>query len=110
MPVTQWSCALLSEQVMRNGIEASASSVRRILRRAALQPHRQNMWLTSQDDEFRDKRDDVLHLYYDAPAEEHIICLDEKTGIQALERRYADLPMRPGQPVRRSSSTSATAR
>ncbi|WP_437503846.1 IS630 family transposase [Sorangium sp. So ce1099] len=101
MPVTQWSCALLSAQVLRNGIEASESSVRRILRRAALQPHRQKMWLTSQDDEFRDKRDDVLHVYYDAPADEHIICLDEKTGLQALERRYADLPMRPGQPVRR---------
>ncbi|WP_437504880.1 hypothetical protein [Sorangium sp. So ce1099] len=36
MPVTQWSCALLSAQVLRNGIEASESSVRRILRRAAL--------------------------------------------------------------------------
>ncbi|WP_437932736.1 IS630 family transposase [Sorangium sp. So ce291] len=55
----------------------------------------------SQDDEFRDKRDDVPHGYYDTPADEHIICVDEKTGPQALERRYADLPMRPGQPMRR---------
>lgn len=59
------------------------------------------MWLTSQDDEFRSTRDDILHVYYDTPADEHIICLDEKTSIQALERRYADLPMMPGKPVRR---------
>jgi len=57
------------------------------------------MYLTSHDDEFREKRDDVLHVYYDAPPDEHVICLDEKTGMQALERRFPDLPMRPGQPV-----------
>ncbi len=51
--------------------------------------------------EFRTKRDDVLHLYYDTPDDEHIISVDEKTGIQALERRYPDLPMGPGQVVRR---------
>jgi hypothetical protein len=43
----------------------------------------------------------AAHVYYDTPPDEHIICLDEKTDRQALERRYADLPMRPGQPVRR---------
>ena len=59
------------------------------------------MWLTSHDEDFRQKRDDVLHLYYDAPDSEHIICLDEKTGIQALERRYPDIPMRSSRPVRR---------
>lgn len=75
--------------------------VQRILRGADLRPHRQKMWLTSHDDEFRQKRDDVLHVYYDTPIDEHIISVDEKTGMQALERRYADIPMRPGQPVRR---------
>jgi transposase len=59
------------------------------------------MWLTSQDDEFRAKRDDVLRVYYETPAAEHIICLDEKTGIQALERLHPDIPMEPGRPVRR---------
>lgn len=59
------------------------------------------MWLTSHDDEFRAKRDDVLHVYYDTPTDEHIICVDEQTGMQALERRYVDIPMAPGQPVRR---------
>lgn len=83
------------------GIDMSDSSVGRILRGAALQPHRQKMWLTSHDDEFRAKRDDVLGVYYNAPVDEHIICLDEKTGIQALERRFPDLAMRPAMPVRR---------
>jgi transposase len=59
------------------------------------------MWLHSQDDEFRAKRDDILRVYYETPANEHVICVDEKSGIQALERRYADVPMTPGQPVRR---------
>ncbi len=59
------------------------------------------MYLTSQDDEFRAKRDDVLRVYYETPADEHIVCVDEKTGMQALERRYPDIAMRPGQPVRR---------
>ncbi len=75
--------------------------VSRILHDADLQPHRQRMWLTSQDDEFRAKRDDVLRLYYEAPRAHHLICLDEKTGMQALERRYPDLAMTPGSPVRR---------
>lgn len=79
----------------------SETSVRRILAAAQLQPHLQKMWLHSQDDEFRDKRDGILHLYYDSPRNEHIICLDEKPGMQALERRYADVPMKPGSPVKR---------
>jgi transposase len=59
------------------------------------------MWLHSQDDEFRTKRDEILRLYYETPADELVISVDEKPGIQALERRYAEVPMKPGQPVRR---------
>lgn len=103
MPVTHWSAPLLADHLRRTEqpIVISARSVSRILEAAPLQPHRQKMWLTSHDDEFRAKRDDVLRLYYEAPASEHIICLDEKTGMQALERRYPDIPMQPGRPVRR---------
>ena len=99
--MTQWSAALLGDYVRRQGLVVSDRTVSRILAQADLQPHRQKMWLTSHDDEFRAKRDDVLRLYYDAPAGEHVICLDEKTGMQALERRFADIAMAPGQPVRR---------
>lgn len=101
VPVARWSVALLAEHIRSLDIDMSETSVGRILRDAALQPHRQKMWLTSHDEEFRAKRDDVLDVYYNAPTDEHIICLDEKTGIQALERRFADIPMRPGVPVRR---------
>lgn len=101
VPVTHWSAALLGDHLRLEGWDISNSSVQRVLRSADLKPHRQKMWLTSHDEEFRAKRDDVLHLYYDTPADEHIICVDEKTSIQALERRYADLPMRPGQVIRR---------
>lgn len=101
IPVTHWSASLLGEHVRSQGIEVSDRNVGRVLQQAALQPHRQKMYLTSHDDEFREKRDDVLHVYYDAPPDEHIICLDEKTGMQALERRYPDRPMKPGQPVQR---------
>jgi DDE superfamily endonuclease len=101
VPVTHWSSALLGDHLRGTGIELSNSTVQRILRDATLQPHRQKMWLTSHDDEFRQKRDDILSVYYEAPSNEHIVCLDEKTAIQALERRFADVPMRPGSPVRR---------
>lgn len=101
LPITHWSISLLGKHVRSEGIDISDRSVGRILADADLQPHRQKMYLTSQDDEFRHKRDDVLRVYYDTPAEEHIICVDEKTGIQALERRYPDITMKPGQPVRR---------
>jgi len=101
VPVTQWSAATLGEHVRQEGIEVSDRTVSRILHDADLQPHRQKMWLTSHDADFRAKRDDVLRLYYEAPPGEHILCLDEKTGMQALERRFADLAMGPGQAVRR---------
>lgn len=101
MPVTQWSPPLLAGHMAEVGVALSPSSVRRILAGARLQPHRQTMWLTSQDDAFREKRDDILRVDYDTPRREHIVSLDEKTMMQALERRYADVPMAPGQPVRR---------
>jgi hypothetical protein len=101
IPVTQWSAAILGEHVRGEGIEVSDRTVGRILASADLQPHRQRMYLTSHDDEFRAKRDDVLHLYYDTAPNEHIVCPDEMTGVQALERKYPDIAMRPGQPVLR---------
>jgi transposase len=101
LPVTHWSASLLGEHLRGHGIDVGDRIVSRILHNADLQPHRQKMYLTSHDEEFRDKRDDVLRVYYQTPPDEHIVCVDEKTGIQALERRFADIPMQPGQPVRR---------
>ena len=62
IPVTHWSISLLGEHVRSLKIQVSDSSVRRILNDAELQPHRQRMWMTSQDDDFRSKRDDVLRV------------------------------------------------
>ena len=104
MPVTHWSASLLGVHVRAQGIQISDRSVGRILKDADLQPHRQQMYLTSHDDEFRGKRDDVLRVYYETPKKEHIVCVDEKTGIQALERRYADIPMVAGQQLFRSEA------
>lgn len=56
-----------------------------------------------QGDDFREKRDDVLRVCYRTPALEHVICLDEKAGTQAIERAHPDLPMGPGRPMRRES-------
>jgi transposase len=101
VPVTHWSGRLLGAHLRLQDWDVSDAMVQRILRDADLQPHRQKMWLNSHDDEFREKRDDVLRLYYETPNSEHIVCVDEKTGMQALERRFADQAMRPGRPVRR---------
>ena len=101
IPITHWSARTLGSHLRSEDVAVSDRTVSRILRQADLQPHRQQMWLTSQDEEFREKRDDVLRLYYEPPRDHHVLCLDEKTGMQALERRYPDLPMVPGRPVRR---------
>lgn len=101
LPVTHWSSSLLGAHLRQEGVDISDRSVGRILADADLQPHRQKMYLTSQDDEFREKRDDVLRVYYETPLNEHIICVDEKTGMQALERRYPDQAMQRGRPVLR---------
>ena len=100
-PVTHWSASLLGEHVRAQGIQISDRSDGRVHQDADLQPHRQQMYLTSHDDEFREKRDDVLRVYYETPRNEHIVCVDEKTGIQALERRYADIAMTRCRPIRR---------
>ena len=101
LPFTNWSRSSLGDYLRGQNFDTSDSTVGRILRGAMLQPHRQKMWLTSHDEEFREKRDDVLRTYYETPPDEHIICADEKTSIQALERLHPDIPMEPGQPVRR---------
>ncbi len=66
-----------------------------------LKPHRFRYWLTRADPEFERKIEEIANLYLDPPRNSRLLCVDEKTGIQALERRYPTLPMRPGQIERR---------
>jgi transposase len=69
-----------------------------------LQPHRTRYWLNAKADERKEQRiADVCALYQKAPAaaQEIVFSVDEMTGVQALERIAADLPMRPGKPQAR---------
>jgi hypothetical protein len=65
-------------------------------------PHRSENFTLSTDPSFVDKVRDVVGLYLDAPENALVLCVDEKTQIQALERSQPVLPMRPGRPERRT--------
>jgi len=66
----------------------SVTEVRRTLRAAALHPHRVRMWLHSPDPAFRPKVRRICDLYRRAPDDGVVLCVDEKTGMQALEHKY----------------------
>lgn len=78
------------------------SVVHRILRAERLQPHRVRSGVTSTDPEFETKALDILGLYLDPPENALVLRVDEKTTIPALDRTQPTLPLRPGQPERRS--------
>jgi len=110
-PITHWTGKELAEEAVARGIvdSISASQVNRYLRQAELQPHKSRYWLntTEKDPElFQAQVEMVCACYHDAPElyqrhDTHTICVDETTGIQALERIAATLPMKPGQVERR---------
>ena len=104
VPITQWSAHFLADYLQSAGWNVSESSVRRMLRGADLQPHRQKMWLTSHHDELRARRDDVLHVYYDTPPGEHIWrCREERRSASARRTTTA----RPSSTCSRSSTSAA---
>ena len=80
----------------------SVSTVQRIWRAFGLQPHRMETFKLSTDPDFVAKVRDVVGLYVAPPARAMVLCVDEKSQIQALDRSQPMLPMRPGQPARRS--------
>ena len=94
---THWSTR---EMAKRCGF--SRQTVSRIWRTFGLQPHRSENFTISNDPYFVDKVRDVVGLYLDPPANALVLCVDEKTQVQALERSQPVLPMRPGQPERRT--------
>jgi transposase len=112
-PISHWTLAELTEEVIQRGIVAAISpaQVGRYLRQAELQPHRSRYWLNTTEKDpalFQAQVETVCACYHDAPQlyyyhDTHTICVDEMTGIQALERIAATLPMRPGQQERRES-------
>jgi transposase len=80
----------------------STSSVQRIWRAFGLQPHRLEAFKLSTDPDFVAKVRDVVGLYMSPPDRAIVLCVDEKSQIQALDRSQPMLPMRPGQPARMS--------
>ena len=80
----------------------SVSTVQRIWRAFGLQPHRMETFKLSTDPDFVAKVRDVVGLYVSPPQHAVVLCVDEKSQIQALDRSQPMLPMRPGQPARRS--------
>jgi transposase len=94
---THWS-----SRGMARACGLSVSSVQRIWRAFGLQPHRLETFKLSTDPDFVAKVRDVVGLYVSPPAHAIVLCVDEKSQIQALDRSQPMLPMRPGQPARRS--------
>ena len=94
---THWSTRSLAAA---SGL--SRASIHRIWRAFALQPHRAETFKLSKDPLFIDKVRDIVGLYLNPPDRALVLCVDEKSQIQALDRSQPLLPMRPGQAERRA--------
>ena len=94
---THWSTRAMAK---RSGL--SQTAVSRIWRAFGLQPHRSKTFKLSKDPLFIDKVRDIVGLYLDPPDKALVLCVDEKSQIQALDRTQPVLPMRPGQVERRT--------
>jgi transposase len=96
-----WSADALRVALERaTGFQLSTSEVRRTLRDEEIRPHRMRVWLHSPDPDFASKVRRICDLYLTEPADDEVVlCVDEKTGMQALERKHpSTLPgvRRPG--------------
>jgi transposase len=88
---THWSCRTMAAQV---GV--SKDTVQRVWSELGLQPHRVENFKVSNDPQFRDKLVDVVGLYLEPPQQAVVLCMDEKSQIQALDRTQPTLPMKRG--------------
>lgn len=98
--ITHWTNRDLAKTLKEEDLHISKSTINRILSDADLKPHRVEMWLTSKDPEFEEKSAQVVGLYMNPPENALVICIDEKTGMQALGRKIPNEPMKPGIPER----------
>src|SRR5256885_12244510 len=88
---THWSTRSMAREVGLN-----QSAVLRIWKAFGLQPHRQQTWKLSKDPQFIDKVRDVVGIYLNPPERAVVLCVDEKSQIQALDRTAPIFPMLPG--------------
>jgi len=91
--VTHWSSRLLASE-----LGVGDATVARCWRRFGLQPWRRETFKFSTDPELEAKVRDVIGLYLDPPEKAVVLCVDEKSQIQALDRTAPILPLRPGLP------------
>jgi transposase len=94
---THWST-----RTMAHAMGMSQTAISRIWRAFGLQPHRQETFKLSTDPMFVDKVRDIVGLYLDPPRRAMVLCVDEKSQIQALDRTQPMLPLAPGMPERRT--------
>lgn len=88
---THWSC-----RTMARHCGVSAATVQRIWDAHGLQPHRLRRFKLSRDPQFVEKLTDVVGLYLNPPDKALVVCVDEKSQIQALDRTQPGLPMKKG--------------
>jgi hypothetical protein len=105
-PATRWSLDdLVAALLQRRPCTMSRSSVWRLLEEADLKPHRSVYWLNRHAPDFAAKAHDICSLYINAlrllEQGRVVICSDEKTGMQILERTYPTQPLAPGKPEKR---------
>jgi transposase len=81
--------------------EISRSYLHHILQAGDVRPHRVRMWLHSPDPDFREKVNEICELYHNPPKNSVVLSIDEKTGMQAVERKHPDRDSRPGRLRRR---------
>jgi len=99
---TRTIAELVDEALARRLVDGIGwSSYQRLLATSDLRPHRIHGWLHSPDPEFREKVTAITELYLHPPAGAVVLSIDEKTGMQALERRFPDRPAAPGRRRRR---------
>jgi transposase len=96
--VTHWSARRLADWLGRHrAIDVSHDRVAEVWKRFSLKPHRSEGFKFSTDPELETKIRDVVGLYMDPPRGAVVVCVDEKSQVQALDRTQPILPMRPGQ-------------
>jgi len=89
--MTQWSC-----RTMARSQGVSKSTINNIWRSHDLRPHRSETFKLSRDARFLEKLTDVVGLYLNPPQQAIVLCIDEKSQIQALDRTQPGLPMKKG--------------
>ena len=88
---THWSSRRLGEQ-----LGVSHMMVARVWKKHGLKPHLLERYMASSDPDFETKAADIIGLYLNPPAHAAVFCVDEKTAIQALDRKDPVLPLSPG--------------